>query len=120
MRHRAGTPSDNALSRSFAPRAIAPGRKLHLWPVIDVMAFLTGEMLMKKIGMVQVHMPEGNTFQAGSMATNTHNSLSKRELWRKWPLMGFRKVLPCSEPCQKIEKMKRINPRHIETLCSHI
>jgi len=51
-------------------------------------------------GMVQLRMPKGNTFQAGSMATNTHNSLSKQQLRRKRQLATYRKVLPCSEPCQ--------------------
>ena len=49
-------------------------------------------------GMVQFHMPKGDTFQAGAMATNNHNSLSKQELRGKWQLVGFGKVLPCSEP----------------------
>ncbi|MBW7992139.1 MAG: 50S ribosomal protein L34 [Planctomycetes bacterium] len=38
----------------------------------------------RKIGLVQFHIPQGNTFQAAAMATNNHNSLSKQELWRKW------------------------------------
>jgi hypothetical protein len=35
-------------------------------------------------GLVQFHMPKGNTFQAGVRAVNNHNSLSKQELQRKW------------------------------------
>jgi len=41
--------------------------------------------------------PNGNTFQDGSMPTNTHNSLSKKELRMKSQLSGIRKVLPCSD-----------------------
>ena len=52
--------------------------------------------------MVQLHMPKGNTFQPGSMTTNNHNSLPNQELREKWQLAEFRKVLPCSEPCQNL------------------
>ena len=45
-------------------------------------------------GMVQFHMPKGNTFQAGAMGTNNHNSLSKQELRRKWQLGGTEKCYP--------------------------
>jgi hypothetical protein len=44
--------------------------------------------------MVQFHMPKGNTFQAGAMGTNNHNSLSKQELRRKWQLGGTEKCYP--------------------------
>ena len=61
--------------------------------------------------MVQFHVPKGNTSQAGAMATNNHNSLSKQELRRKWQLVGCRKVLPGSEPCQDLGIQSHVPPQ---------
>lgn len=51
------------------------------------------------------HVPKGDTLQPDSMARNTHNSLLERELRRIWRSSGFRKVLPCFEPCQNFRKI---------------
>jgi len=70
-------------------------------------------------GMVQLHMAKGNTFQAGSMATNTYNSLSKQELRTKSQLAGLRKVLPSSEPCRLWGEKRpahRATLRHVRPL----
>jgi len=66
---------------------------------------------LQYFGMVQFHMPKGNTFQAGAVATNNHNRLSKQELREKWQLVGFRKVLPCSEPGQYFGRCERLIPQ---------
>ena len=65
----------------------------------------------ENLSMVQFHVPKGNTSQAGAMATNNQNSLSKQKLRRKWQLVGCRKVLPGSEPCQDLGIQSHVPPR---------
>jgi len=55
--------------------------------------------------MVQSHMLKGNTFQGSSMTRNTHNNLLEQELREIRHFAGFKEVLPCSEPCQKIQNV---------------